>query len=178
MHPFWNKVLSWCINFAAKVFVNAPILKKIFLWMHPLKNLSWCTHFEEKFSLDAPILKKSFLWMHQFWRKLFSWYTHFEIFFFRTHPCFFKKNSLDTLILKKSKFFLDAPILKKSFLWMHPFWRKVFSGCTHFKEKFSLDAPILVVHGRSENSPPKSPNNNNNKKNNTFLSLICRLRRR
>ncbi len=26
---------------------------------------------------------------------------------------------------------------------MHPFLRKVFFGCTHFEEKFSLDAPIL-----------------------------------
>ncbi len=69
---------------------------------------------------------------------------------------------------------LDAPILKKSFLWIHQFWRKVFSGYTHFEEKFSLDAPI--VYGRLENSPPKS--NNNNNKNYTFLSLICRLRRR
>ncbi len=60
---------------------------------------------------------------------------------------------------------------------MHPNWRKVFSGYTRFEEKFSLDAPILSEHGRLENSPPKSPNNNN-KKNNTFLSLICRIRRR
>ena len=59
MHPFWSKVLSWCINFAAKVFCE-------------------CTHFEEKFPMDIPILKKSFLWMHPFWRKVFFWCTHFE----------------------------------------------------------------------------------------------------
>ncbi len=68
---------------------------------------------------------------------------------------------------------------------MHPFLRKDLSECIPFEEKFSLDAPFFSVHGRYENSPPKSPNNNNNnnnnksnKKNNTFLSLICRLRRR
>ncbi len=52
-----------------------------------------------------------------------------------------------------AKVFVNAPILI-FFLWMHPFWRKVLSRCTHFEEKFSLDAPILSLHGRSENSPP------------------------
>ena len=51
---------------------------------------------------------------------------------------------------------------------MHPFWSKVlfwcinfaakvFSGYTHFEKKFSLDPPILSVHGRLENSPPQIP---------------------
>ncbi len=51
---------------------------------------------------------------------------------------------------------------------MHPFWRKVFSGCTHFEEKFSLDAPILkksfpwmhpfwLYMGDSKTVPPRSP---------------------
>ena len=31
------------------------------------KSFLWMLNFEEKFSLDAPILKKSFLWMHPFW---------------------------------------------------------------------------------------------------------------
>ncbi len=97
--------------------------------------------------------------------KVLSWCTHFE----------------EKFTPFKEKIFLNAPLLKKEFLWLHPFWKKVFSGYTPFEEHFSLDAPFLSVHGIYENSPPKSPNNNNNKfnkKNNTFLSLICRLRRR
>ncbi len=33
------------------------------------------------------------------------------------------------------------------------FAEKVFCEGTHFEEKFSLDAPILSVHGRMENRP-------------------------
>ena len=45
----------------------------------------------------------------------------------------------------QQKFFVNAPILNKSFCWMHPFYRKVFAGYTHFEEKFSMDAPILNI---------------------------------
>ncbi len=96
-------------------------------------------------------------------------------------------------------FFLDSvkerdlvDIKSKGLPWfIYILKKKVFFENTHFEEKFSgnapilknsfsLDAPILSVHGRSKNSPSKSLNNNNNNKtkNNAFLSQICWLSRR
>ncbi len=119
--------------------------------------------------------------MHPSWSMFLFWCINFAAKVFCECTFLEKKFSLNTPILKKNflwihpfwrKFSLDTPTLKKSFLWIHPLWRKVFSGYTHFKI-FFLEAPILSVHGRTENSPPKSSNKKKKKKKkkkNTFFS--------
>ncbi len=54
------------------------------------------------------------------------------------------------------------------FAFSHPFWDKVFA----FSHPKKLD-----IGNWEKNSLPNN-NKNKNKNNNTFLSLICRLRRR
>ena len=54
-------------------------------------------------------------------------------------------------------FSLGTPILKKSFLWVHPFWRKVFSWYTHLKNSFLWMHPFWVYIGDQKIVPPNPP---------------------
>ncbi len=77
---------------------------------------------------------------------------------------FFKRKGLEAPIWKLSvalmhqfcskSFFVNTPILKKSFLWIHPFWRKVFSECTHLEKSFLWMHPFWVYLGDWNTVPP------------------------